>query len=85
VQAVAWMPSFFFFLAHCKSGRAALDHQRGDSLFAFRWIGVHVHDRSIGHTAIGDPRFRAVDHIAVAVPHGFGRERRQHSILPEVR
>ena len=77
VQAVAWMPSFFSSLPHFESGRAAFDHQRSDSFFAFCGIGVHIDDRSVGHAAIGDPRLRAVDDVAVALEHRVGRERRR--------
>ena len=72
MQAVAWMPSFFSSLPTLKAGRAALDDQRRDSFFALRRIGVHVHDGRIGHAAVGDPRFGAVDDVAVALAHRLG-------------
>ncbi len=70
-------PQLLFFLAHFKPGRAALDHQRRNPFFAFRRIGIDVHQRGIGHAAVGDPRFRSVDDVAVALAHRTRRQRRR--------
>ena len=68
---------FFFFLADLEAGRAALDDQRRDSFFAFCRIRIHVNDGRVGHAAVGDPGFCAVDDVAVALANGLRGERRR--------
>ena len=65
----------FFFLADFEAGRFFLDHQRGDSLLSFFRLRIDVDERGIGDAAVGDPGFRAVDDVAIALEDGFGSER----------
>src|ERR1039457_1300319 len=65
-----------FFLAHFESGRAALNHQRRDSLFALCRIGIHIDDCGIGHAAVRNPRLGAVDDVAIAFAYRPRSKRR---------
>ena len=76
-HAVALNAEFFFFFADLEARRSFLDDHRGDSFFPFRRIGIHVNDRRVGRAAIGDPRFRAVDDVTVALLHRLGLQRRR--------
>src|SRR5258708_15449030 len=66
---------FFFFLADLESRRAFFHNQRGDSFFAFRRFRVHVDDRGIRRAAIGDPGFRTVEQVSLALFDGFRLQR----------
>ena len=66
---------FFFFLADGKSRRAFRDDERGNSLLAFFRLRIDVENHGVGLAAIGDPCFRAVDDVAVALEDGFGAQR----------
>ena len=74
---------FLLFFADFEARRAALDHQRGDALFAFWRVRIYIDDRGVSGAAVGDPGLRAVHDVAVAFAHGMGRERR--GIRPRLR
>ncbi len=61
-----------FFLANFKARSGFFYHDRGDSFFTLRWLGVDVNDGSVGGAAIGDPCFGSVQNVIVAAFDGFG-------------
>ncbi len=77
MHAVAWMPSFFSSLPTLKPGVPRSTTSAVIPFSPFAGSVFDVDDGGIGHAAVGDPRFRAVDDVAVALAHGFGRERRR--------
>ena len=54
-----------------KALHAALDDERRDAARAGRRIGLGVNDEGFGEGTVGDPHFRAIDDVAVAL--AFGR------------
>src|SRR2546422_188336 len=67
---------FLLFFADFEARRAALDHQRGDALFAL-WRGrIYIDDRGVSGTAVGGPSLRAGPDVAGALAHRMRREGR---------
>ena len=69
-QAVALMPSFFSSLPTWKPGVPRSTMSAVMPFSPLRGIGVHVHDGSVGHAAVGDPSFRAVDDVRIVFALG---------------
>ena len=66
-------------LGHTQPRRVGVDDEGGDALGARRLAGAREHDILVGETGVGDPRLRAVQHIAVVA----GR-RRRHAHVGDV-
>ena len=71
------MPSLSSFWAVEKPFEGVLDDEGGDAARARRRVGLGIDDERLGKRAVGDPHFRAVEHVTVAVAIG-ARAHRHH-------
>ena len=54
---------------------ALFDQESADAARTGRRIGLGVDDQRVGDRPVGDPHFRAIEHVAVALALGAGRHR----------
>ena len=66
-----------------KALHAPLDDEGGDAARVRPGIGLGVDDEGLGHGTVGDPHFRAIDDVAVAL--AFRARRHRHDVGARVR
>src|SRR5277367_2041704 len=64
------MPSLSSFCAVENPLKLVLDDKSADAARAGRGIRLGIHHDRFGHRTVGDPHFRTIEHIAVALPVG---------------
>ena len=69
------MPSLSSFCAVEKPLKPVLDQEGGDAAGARVRIGLGIDHQRVGERPVGDPHFRAVENVAVALSVGAGAHR----------